>query len=97
MASSAIPLTPRTSPTAFVTKSTIYKPKSETLNHPLRKEADHSWQNVCQGPGELKHDDHDGDGDAHDATAQSIAISNHIERGAPSATYLRAAAAPRNA
>jgi hypothetical protein len=35
-----------------------------------KTEANHSWQDICQGTSELEHDDHDGDGDSHNATAR---------------------------
>ena len=36
----------------------------------MRMRTNHCGENVCQGPSELEHYDHDGDGDVHDS-AQS--------------------------
>lgn len=71
MASSAIPLTPRRSPTALVTKSTICRPKIRFPTSTLRKETDHGRQDVRQSACEFEHDDDDRDGDAHDAAART--------------------------
>lgn len=96
MASSAIPLTPRRSPTALVTKSTIYGSDIRLPISTLRGDTDHSREDVRQSASELEHNDNDSDGDAHDATARTTPLSI-INQEALATTYLRVAAAPRNA
>ena len=96
MASSAIPLTPSRSPTALVTKSTIYGSYIRLPTSALRGDTDHSREDVRQSPSELEHNDNDSDGDAHDATARTTPLST-IDQEALATTYLRVAAAPRNA
>ena len=96
MASSAIPLTPRRSPTALVTKSTIYGSNIGLLISALRRDTDHGREDVRQSASELEHNDNDSDGDAHDATARTTSLSI-IDQEALATTYLRVAAAPRNA
>jgi len=71
MASSAIPLTPKISPTALVTKSTIYGSNIRLPISTLRRDADHGREDVRQSASELEHNDNDSDGDPHDATART--------------------------
>jgi hypothetical protein len=96
MASSAIPLTPRRSPTALVTKSTIYGSNIRLRISTLRRDTDHSREDVRQGASKLEHNDNDSDGNAHDATARATPLLV-IDQEALATTYLRAAAAPRKA
>ena len=62
----------------------------------LRRDTDHGRKDVGQSASELEHNDNDSDSDAHDATARTTPLSI-IDQKVLATTYLRAAAAPRNA
>lgn len=79
IASSAIPVVPRKSPTAFVTSSTIWGTSSAQDNYSDEDMINHSRKNVRQSSSQLEHDDNYSHGDSHHAaeTLSVVMLSVH--------------------
>lgn len=78
--SSAIPFVPKASPTALVTNRTIFIKVSLTDTtstsgaHQRSAWTRHGGQNVCQGPCQFEHDNHNANGNSHYATMKAMVL-----------------------